>query len=165
MPRKIGDSGFQRVFRALVSDARQYRDGQLSPFRIRQWRYYNSLVDAQPRRNRSRAVSTDVRDTVEAVHAQLMRMFGASGHLVEYQGTTGDAQDQATVATEYISYLFLRQNRGWTLLSDFFRDALIADFGCFHHRAEQEEAVQEEEYEGLLPGEADALAAADGVTV
>src|SRR5215472_55970 len=165
MPRKLGNAAFQRVFRALVSDARQYRDGQLAPARIKQWQYYKSLVDAQPRRNRSRAVSTDVRDTVEAVHAQLMRMFGASGHLVQYQATTGKAQRQSEVATDYIHHVFLRENRGWTVLSDFFRDALIADFGVFHHRAEDVFEVQEEEYSGLLPSEADAITQADDVTV
>jgi len=165
MPRRLGDAAFQRVFSAMVSDARGYRDGQLAPARVRQWRYFNGLVDATPRRNRSRAVATDVRDTVEAVHAQLMKMFGASGNLVDYQATSAAGQKQAEVATAYVHHIFLRENRGWTVLSDFFRDALVADFGIFHHRAEQEEGVQEEEYDDLFPADADAIAAAPDVTV
>lgn len=148
-----------------MSDARQYRDGQLAPQRIRQWNYYKGLVDAQPRRNRSRAVSMEVRDTVEAVHAQLMRMIGATGNIVSFEAQTPNAQRQAEVATAYIHHLFLRENRGWTIISDFLRDALIADAGILYHRAECVDEVEEEEYQGLTPDEADALAAQDDVTV
>ena len=163
--RKLGDAAFERIFREMVSNARQYRDGQIGPERVRQWNYYKGLVNAQPRRNRSSAVSTEVRDTVEAVHAQLMKMFGASGHLVDYQPTSALSQGQAEVATDYIHYVFLRQNRGWTVLSDFFRDGLVADIGVFYHRAEDVDESVEEEYEGLTPDEADALASAEDVTV
>lgn len=163
--RKLSDAAFQRVFTAMVSDARQYRDGQLAPNRIKQWNYYKGLVDATPKRNRSKAVSMEVRDTVEAVHAQLMKIFGASGHIVSFEAQVPSAQRQAEIATEYVHWLFLRENRGWTVLSDFLRDALIGDAGVFFHRAETEERVQEEEYEGLTPDEADALAGEDDVTV
>lgn len=165
MPRKLGDAAFQRIFRALVSDARAYRDGQLAPARIRGWQYYKGLVDAQPRRNRSRAVSTDVRDTVEAVHSQLMKLFGASGHIVSYEATSSQSQRQAEIATDYMHHVFLRENRGWTVLSDFFRDGLVADVGVLHHRAEEEHSVNEEEYHSLTPSEADALSQSPDVDV
>jgi hypothetical protein len=156
---------FQRVFGRLVEQAVMFRDGYLSADRVKQWRYYNGQVDSTPRRGRSSVVATEVADTCDAAHAQLLRVFGNPRGLVQFVPSTGAAQQQADTATSYIYHLFFTQNPGWTNLSSFLLDALVADVGIFFHRAEPSEHVEEEFYMGLTEAECDALAADRDVTI
>jgi hypothetical protein len=156
---------FQRVFNRMVDQAVMFRDGYLSADRVKQWRYYNGQVDSTPRRGRSSVVATEVADTCDAAHAQLLRVFGNPRGLVQFVPSTGAAQQQADTATSYIYHLFFTQNPGWTNLSSFLLDALVADVGIFFHRAEPSEHVEEEFYMGLTEDECDALAADRDVTI
>ena len=164
-PRKMSAETFQRVFNRMVDQAVMFRDGYLSADRVKQWRYYNGQVDSTPRRGRSSVVATEVADTCDAAHAQLLRVFGNPRGLVQFVPSTGAAQQQADTATSYIYHLFFTQNPGWTNLSSFLLDALVADVGIFFHRAEPSEHVEEEFYMGLTEDECDALAADRDVTI
>jgi hypothetical protein len=156
---------FERVFGGMVDQAVMFRDSYLSSDRVKQWRYYNGQVDNTPRRGRSSVVATEVADTCDAAHAQLLRVFGNPRGLVQFVPSTGAAQKQADIATSYIYHLFFTQNPGWVNLSSFLLDAIVADVGIFYHRAEPAEHVEEEFYMGLTEEEADALAADADVTV
>src|SRR5580765_826374 len=164
-PRKMSAETFQRVFNRMVEQAVMFRDGYLSADRVKQWRYYNGQVDSTPRRGRSSVVATEVADTCDAAHAQLLRVFGNPRGLVQFVPSTGAAQQQADTATSYIYHLFFTQNPGWTNLSSFLLDALVADVGIFFHRAEPSEHVEEEFYMGLTEDECDALASDRDVTI
>jgi hypothetical protein len=164
-PRKMSNDTFERAFSTAANQAVMFRDSYLSADRVKQWRYYNGQVDTIPRRGRSSVVATEVADTCDAAHAQLLRVFGNPRGLVQFVPSTGSAQTQADIATSYIYHLFFTQNPGWRNLSSFLLDALVADVGIFYHRAEPSEHVEEEFYMGLTEDECDALAKDADVTI
>ncbi len=102
--------------------------------------------------DRSDFVDTSVRDTVNGMLPQLMRMFISSDTAVEFEGQGQPGSDeQAKLATAYINHLFYTRNDGVGVLSDWFKDALLQKVGFVKVWAEDfaEDAAQK--YEGNTP--------------
>ena len=79
--------------------------------------------------NRSKFVSTDVRDAVMLMLPSLIRLFGASESPVELVPRTAAESQQASQATNYVNYVFWNDNQGFLKLYGSFKDALTVKTG------------------------------------
>src|SRR4029077_8125518 len=79
--------------------------------------------------NRSKFVSTDVRDAVMLMLPSLIRLFGASESPVELVPRTAAESDMASQATNYVNYTFWNDNAGFLKLYGAFKDALTVRTG------------------------------------
>ena len=79
--------------------------------------------------NRSKFVSTDVRDAVMMMLPSLIRLFGASESPVELVPRTAAESDMASQATNYVNYVFWNDNGGFLKLYGAFKDALTVRTG------------------------------------
>src|SRR4029077_10045593 len=79
--------------------------------------------------NRSKFVSTDVRDAVMLMLPSLIRLFGASESPVELVPRTAAESDMASQATNYCNYVFWNDNSGFLKLYGAFKDALTVRTG------------------------------------
>ena len=79
--------------------------------------------------NRSKFVSTDVRDAVMMMLPSLIRLFGASESPVELVPRNAAESDQASQATSYVNYVFWNDNAGFLKLYGAFKDALTVRTG------------------------------------
>jgi hypothetical protein len=133
------------------------QDGdELSSERLRALDYYRGICDDLTNRpGHSTVISRNVLEAVEWIIPALIRIFCASDKIATIEPTKpGDAQEQAAEdATSYITQIFYRDNDGFSLLNDFFKDALISKIGWIK-RIWNTNIVQEtESYSGLTPDE------------
>ncbi len=115
--------------------------------------------------NRSQVVLPEVRDTIEWIMPQLMRMFAAAKTICRFDPENPQDEQQAEVETAVINHIFLQQNNGFVVLHDFFKDALLMKNGYAEVYAKQEQKVSEEHYTGLSEIELTSLLNAEGVEV
>lgn len=108
---------------------------------------------------RSRVVSKDVQEVVEWVHPTLMRTFAGSDEVIRFEPTCQGDEDTVHAATEYVSYVFWRKNKGYRLLSDAIKSALICRHGFLKVYWDETHVEEEERYEGLSAPQLEAMKA------
>lgn len=75
--------------------------------------------------NRSQVVLPEVADTVDWIMPQLMRMFAASKSICRFEPEGPQDVEQAEVETQAVNHIFMKDNNGFFILHDYFKDALI----------------------------------------
>lgn len=99
--------------------------------------------------NRSQIVLPELRDTVEWIMPQLMRMFTQSKQICRFDAEGAQDRDQAQLETEAVNDIFLKQNNGFFILHDFFKDALLLRNGYVTVDWVEETISSVERYSGL----------------
>ena len=74
---------------------------------------------------RSRAVSTDVADTIEGLMPSLMDVFAGSDDVVRFEPVGPEDEAAAQQETDYVNHVFMQQNPGFMILYSFIKDALL----------------------------------------
>jgi len=75
---------------------------------------------------RSRAVSTDVADTIEGLMPSLMDIFAGSDEVVRFEPVGPEDEAAAQQETDYVNHVFMQQNPGFMVLYSFIKDALLS---------------------------------------
>ena len=148
---------YDHYVKALIDDSRDYEGSTLAGDRDYAQKYYYGLLPSlngddnqysdttivenadatyaevsnqtQETVNRSKFVSTDVRDAVMLMLPSLIRLFGASESPVELVPRTAAESDMASQATNYVNYTFWNDNQGFLKLYGAFKDALTVRTG------------------------------------
>src|SRR5213083_2363837 len=91
-------------------------------------RYYRRPYgDEQP--GRSKVVDATVAITVDNGLAAILKPFVSQDDVVAYEPRSQEDEEQAKQATEYANYVFYNDNPGFTILHDWFKDALLQKLG------------------------------------
>jgi len=98
--------------------------------------------------NSSQVVSPDIRDTIEWIMPQAMRIFVAKPPCV-FDPEGPDDVDKAQQETEAVNHVFMRLNPGFFIIQDYVKDALLLRNGYIRSRVVEEEETEEENYSGL----------------
>ena len=102
-------------------------------------------------------VSTDVSDTIESILPNLLRIFTASDKVVKCEPVTAEDVPLAEQATAYLNHVFYKDNNGFQLLYNFFKDALIEKNGFLKIYWDESESVEFETYQNLSAEDKEAL--------
>ena len=78
---------------------------------------------------RSRAVSTDVADTIEGLMPSLMEIFCAGDDVVRFEPVGPEDVAAAEQETDYVNHVFMQINPGFLVLYSFIKDALLSKVG------------------------------------
>src|SRR5678815_175794 len=115
---------------------------------------------------RSRAVSTDVADTIEGLMPSLMDIFAGSDEVVRFEPVGPEDEAAAQQETDYVNHVFMQQNPGFMTLYSFIKDALLSKTGIVKVWWEEREQEEEETYYDLTEEQfskvAAEVAASDG---
>ena len=124
---------------------------QLSEERARAMDYYLGEMrhDMPVEPGRSRAVSTDVADTIEGMLPELMDIFAGSDEVVRFEPVGPDDEDGAQQETDYVNHVFMQQNPGFMVLYAFIKDALLSKNGLVKVWWEEREEESRETYYDL----------------
>jgi len=137
---------YEAKIRALIADAADFDQSDLSPEREENMEYYYGIspgVDAYELQvydsradteessspNKSDIVSTDVRDTVLSVLPSLIRIFTSSENIANFVPRSEDMAQMAKQATDDILYTFWEECGGFLLLHNVFKDTLTQKVG------------------------------------
>lgn len=110
----------------------------------------------------SQVVSSDVFDTVEGMLPALLRIFTASDDVVEFEPNGPEDEEQAKQQTEVTNYVVMRQNNGFLILYEWFKDALIQNNGIVKYWWDERQAITKEEYRGLSQAQYEKLLKGEG---
>jgi hypothetical protein len=102
---------------------------------------------------KSQVVSGEVAEAIDGALPALMRIFTGSDEIVVADPTGPGDEAGAKQATDYLNYIFLKDNPGVMILRDWFFDALLQKNGIVKAYWEDKEDVTKERYQGLTDDE------------
>lgn len=150
---KITDDEIKAITEREIRNALGFRSGKLAESRRKAMQYYlgRPVGDLSPPEieGRSSVVDTSVADTVEWMLPTLLKIFTAGDNVVEFAPQNQGDEEKAKQATEYINYIFYRQNPGWQILYNWIKDALIEKVGVLKVWWDEHVEETREEYSGL----------------
>jgi len=112
--------------------------------------YYGRMQKDMPtEEGRSRAVSTDVADTIEGLMPQLMDIFAGSDEVVRFEPVGPEDEAAAQQETDYVNHVFMQQNPGFMVLYTFVKDALLQKNGIVKVFWDESEREERETYYDL----------------
>lgn len=144
------------IVEAEASDALSSEQASdLSEQRSKAMDYYlgDMTEDMPSLPDRSKAISSDVADTVEGLLPSLMEIFASGDDVVEFDPVGPEDEAAAEQETDYINHVFMEKNPGFLILYTFLKDALLSKNGIVKVAYEEREVEEEETYEGLTDAE------------
>ena len=138
---------------------------ELSAQREENMEYYLGEKFGNEIDGRSEIVTTDVRDTIEYIMPSLMRIFTTHNNIAEFEPQGPEDVEMAQQATDYVNYVFNKQNNGFKVLYDAFKDALISKTGIIKHFWEEREEIKTDTYENLTEVEYQSVLANDEMEI
>ena len=148
-PNEMAETEFQGIVTGEVQDAIDYIDNSISLDRNTASEYYRGDPFGDEEEGRSSVVSMDVRDTVQSILPSLMKVFTSGEKVVEFVPTGAEDVALAEQATDYINHVFMQENKGFTLLYNAFKDALIRKAGVIKFYWDESKEVVTESYTDL----------------
>jgi len=164
-PRIMTESELVAHLGTEIQSATGYANSELSNQREDAMKYYLGEKFGNEIDGRSEIVTTDVRDTIEYIMPSLMRIFTTHNNIAEFEPQGPEDVEMARQATDYVNYVFMRQNNGFKVLYDAFKDALISKTGIIKHYWEEKTEVTKEDYTNLTEIEYQAILANDDLEV
>ena len=146
---KISDTELQSIINGEITNALGFLGGNLSSQRKKSIEYYLGEKLGTEIDGRSQVVSTDVADTVETILPNLLRIFTASDQVVRCEPVKSEDVALAEQATNYINYIFNKDNPGFSILYTWFKDALLEKNGIVKVFWDESQKVEQETYKNL----------------
>jgi hypothetical protein len=121
---------------------------KLSDERSRALDYYlgDMTRDMPAPEGRSKAVSTDVADTIEGLMPTLMDIFCGGDEVVRFEPVGPEDVAAAEQETDYVNHVFMQRNPGFLVLYSFIKDALLSKVGIVKVWWETREEFERETY-------------------
>jgi hypothetical protein len=136
--------------------------GTLSQERLTAQKYYNGEPFGNEVPDRSQVVMRSVLEAVEWVLPALIRIFTASNdQICIVEPPRPGTEAAAKQATDYVNHIFWRENPGFLILHDWFKDALLEKVGWTKFWFDTQQVVETQSYTGLTREQYDALKGAD----
>ena len=165
MADKVTELELKNIIGQEINNSMGYMGGNLSAQRKKSLEYYMGEPLGTEIDGRSQVVSTDVADTVETILPNLLKIFTASDQTVKCEPVKAEDVALAEQATNYINYIFNKDNNGFSILYTWFKDALIEKNGIVKVYWDESEKVEQETYENLNEQEYQILIDNDDVEV
>lgn len=140
-------------------------DAELSADRAKAIEYYLGEPFGNEIEGRSQVVSYDVQDTIESALPQLLKVFVSGDKVVQFNPRGQEDEEAAEQETDYLNYVVMEKNSGFSVFYTWFKDALLSKNGYVKVWYEEEYETEEESYRGLTDGQLSMLVQDENVTV
>ena len=162
---KITDEELITRIRSEVTGSLGYMGDTISQQREQAMSYYYGLPFGNEIDGRSQYVDSTVQDTIEWIKPSLMRVFASGDEMVKFNPHGPEDVEMAKQATDYVNYVFTKDNPGWEIMYSWFTDALLSKNGIVKVWWEEYEEEEREEYHNLDEISLISLISDDGVEV
>ena len=161
----LSDIELKNIISQEINNSLGYLGGNLTQQRQKSLEYYLGEKLGNEIEGRSQVVSTDVADTIETILPNLLRIFTASDQVVKCEPVKAEDVPLAEQATNYLNYIFYKDNPGFNILYTWFKDALLEKNGIVKVYWDESEKVVQETYKNLNDQEYEILTADENVEV
>ena len=145
----MSEEDLQGVISAEIYDAISFIDDDIGGNRALATEYYYGQAFGDEEEGRSQVVSMDVRDTVQGILPSLMRIFFGPERVVEFAPQGPEDVQSAEQATDYVDFIFKRDNPGFKILHSAFKDALVRKVGIVKYWWDESVEVKAESFSML----------------
>jgi len=145
----MSEEQLQGVISAEIYDAISFIDDDIGGNRALATEYYYGQPFGDEDEGRSQVVSMDVRDTVQGILPSLMRIFFGPERVVEFAPQGPEDVQSAEQATDYVDFIFKRDNQGFKILHSAFKDALVRKVGIIKYWWDESVEVKAESFSML----------------
>lgn len=150
MAEKMDDGRLKALLSQEISSALTYDDTELSQKRAKALEYYRgTMSDTPAMTGRSSVVSMDVADTIGWMLPGIIRVFTASDRMAIYEPEKPNDEEFAKQATDYVNYVFMKDNPGYRIMWDATHDSLLLGNGIVKHWWDDQEEIETSEHSGL----------------
>ena len=165
MAEKITEEELITRIKGEITDSLGYMGDTISQQREQAMEYYYGLPFGNEIEGRSQYVDSTVQDTIEWIKPSLMRVFASGDQMVKFAPHGPEDVKMAEQATDYVNYVFTKDNPGWEILYSWFTDALLSKNGIVKVWWNEYDEDQREEYHSLTDQELEILVSNDSVEV
>lgn len=145
----MSEDDLQGVISAEINDAISFIDLDIGGNRALATEYYYGQAFGDEEEGRSQVVSMDVRDTIQGILPSLMRIFFGPERVVEFTPQGPEDVQSAEQATDYVDFIFKRDNPGFKILHSAFKDALVRKCGIVKYWWDESVEVSAESFSML----------------
>ena len=149
MAEKVTEDKLRGIINSEINNSIGFMGSNLTSQRKKSMEYYMGEKLGTEIDGRSQVVSTDVADTIETILPNLLRIFTASDQVVKCEPVKSEDVPLAEQATNYINYIFNKDNPGFSVLYTWFKDALLEKNGIVKVYWDDSISVEQETYENL----------------
>lgn len=123
--------------------------GEISIERAKAWDFYLSKPLGNEIEGQSEVVTSDVADVVDSIMPSLLRLFTTADNLVSFDPVGPEDDEAAEQESDYVNYVFFKQNPSFEVLYTWFFDALVQKNGIVKAWWDESEVATTESYQGL----------------
>lgn len=149
MSRPMSDADLKAVLRERLDSAIGLGEGRLARARRDAMRHYHGEPFGNEVEGRSQVVSRDVAHAVESLMPSLIRVFTSGDEVVRFEPIGPEDEAAAQQATDFVNWIWNRQNEGFRNFYSWFKDALLLRLGVVKIWWEEKVEHGRETYEGL----------------
>lgn len=153
MAEKMTNDELLALVDAEFSSAMGAEGGEISAERAKAWSYYLSKRLGNEVEGQSSVVTSDVADVVDGIMPSLLRLFTMADNLVAFDPVGEEDVEKAEQESDYVNYVFFKQNPAFTIMYTWFFDALVQKNGIVKVSWDETEVVTTESYQGLTEAE------------
>jgi len=148
-----------------INDSIGYLETETTDQRQEALQYYLREHYGNEVPGRSQIVTGEVAEAIDGAMPQIMRTFTSSGDAVVFEATKEGTEEQAEQATAYVNHIFYKDNNGFEIMHDWFKDALMQKVGVVKAYWDDSKDVTVEKYYDLDDDELAMVASDEDVEV
>lgn len=148
-PEKMTDEQLLALVDGEFDEALGAPGGSISNERAEAWSYYLSEPLGNEVDGQSSVVTSDVADVVDGIMPSLLRLFTTADNLVSFDPVGPEDEPAAEQESDYVNYVFFKQNPAFEIMHSWFFDALVQKNGIVKAWWDESEIVTTESYQGL----------------
>lgn len=122
--------------------------GELATDRAEALKRYLGEPYGDEQEGRSQVISKDLADAVDWIMPSLIRVF-ISSEFLRFDPVGPEDEQAAEQESDYVNHVIMKENNGFTVLYDWFKDALMLKNGYVKRWWDESEETTHESYTGL----------------
>jgi len=153
MDSLMDENKLKSIIESEIDNALGFIETDTTDERQKALEYYLREPYGNEIEGKSQIVTGEVAEVVDGALPQLIRVFTSSDNVVEFQPVNDGDEPFAKQATEYCNWVFYKENDGFLILHNWFKDALLQKTGVVKAYWDDKQDVTKEKYENLSDDE------------
>ena len=141
------------IVESHIDDSLGFIETETSQERQTALEYYLREPYGNEVEGRSQIVTGEVAEVVDGALPQIMKVFTTSSKAVEFEPVNVGDGAIAEQVTAYVNHIFYKDNNGFELMHDWFKDGLLQKVGVLKAYWDDKKNTTKEKYENLTEDE------------
>mgnify|MGYP003624841548 CR=1 FL=1 len=151
--KAVDKDRLRSIISSEITHSMGFMGGELSEQRRTAMDYYYGKPFGNEIDGRSQVVLTDVFDTIEWIMPALMKIFAGGEKVVQFDAVGPEDEELSEQQTEYVNHIFQKDNEGFMILYEWFKDALLQKNGTLKVYWDDSDVTDRESYTDLSEDE------------